>query len=75
MPVLELEQPPVAATAPTLEVVLLRALADPEGEPCPVCGGALERTPGGAGCRGCGSRVERGGEPSRGAWVDAPAPR
>ena len=75
MPVLELEPPPVAAEAPTLEDVLLRALADPEGAPCPVCGGALERTPAGVACRGCGSRIERGGEPSRGAWVDAPAPR
>ena len=74
MAVLELERPE-APVAPSLADVLLRALADPEGEPCPVCGGFLARIPHGAACRDCGSHIDRGGEPARGAWVGPPRPR
>jgi hypothetical protein len=74
--VLELEPPAMApAPAPLLADVLLRALSAPESEPCPVCAGALVRTGRGAACAACGSRIERGDERGRGAWVGDPARR
>jgi hypothetical protein len=48
---------------PTLDDIILGALAQPELSGCLVCGGQLDPVTGGAHCRDCGSDVLTGPEP------------